>query len=94
MCIRDSNWLSRLGALILTPAFHRLKQKIDYDEYGGALLLGLTGVCVKAHGRSKAKAVKNAIRKAFDGVEQGIVKSLTDVAWSISEKSEPVSENR
>jgi glycerol-3-phosphate acyltransferase PlsX len=41
-----------------------LKKKIDYAESGGAPLLGVRGVCVIAHGRSNANAVKNAIRVA------------------------------
>jgi glycerol-3-phosphate acyltransferase PlsX len=50
-------------------AFKGLRRKADPDEYGGAVLLGINGICVKAHGASSPKAVKNAIRVATDFVE-------------------------
>ena len=52
---------SKLGYLLLKPSLKRLKQKMDYAEYGGAPLLGVNGTCIIAHGASSAKAIKNAI---------------------------------
>ena len=63
------NPLRKLGALLAGGAFRSLKRKIDPDEYGGAVLLGINGVCIKAHGASSPKAVKNAIRIAAEFVE-------------------------
>jgi glycerol-3-phosphate acyltransferase PlsX len=57
-----------LGALLAKGAFGALRRKVDPDEYGGAVLLGINGVCIKAHGASSPKAVKNAIRIATDFV--------------------------
>lgn len=59
-----SSVASQVGFLFSRGALKGLKQKIDYTEYGGAPLLGVRGVCVIGHGRSNAKAVKNAIRVA------------------------------
>ena len=59
-----SSLASQVGFLFSRGALKGLKQKIDYTEYGGAPLLGVRGVCVIGHGRSNAKAVKNAIRVA------------------------------
>lgn len=56
----------KLGALILRGAFDDIKKRMDYDEYGGAPLLGVNGGCIICHGRSNAKAIKNAIRVARD----------------------------
>lgn len=56
----------KLGYLLLKPALRNFKKKTDYDEYGGAPLLGIRGTCIISHGRSTAKAVKNAIRVAAD----------------------------
>jgi len=56
----------RIGYLLLKPALRNFKKKTDYDEYGGAPLLGINGTCIISHGRSTAKAVKNAIRVASD----------------------------
>jgi len=65
--IRDeirSDPLSMLAGLLLKPAFRRLKRRMDYAEVGGAPLLGVDGNCIIAHGRSNARAIKNAIRAA------------------------------
>lgn len=56
----------KIGALILKGAFGDMKKKMDYDEYGGAPLLGVNGGCIIGHGRSNAKAIKNAIRVGRD----------------------------
>lgn len=56
----------KVGALILKGAFDDIKKRMDYSEYGGAPLLGVNGGCIVCHGRSNAKAIKNAIRVAHD----------------------------
>ena len=58
--------IRKVGALILRTAFDDLKKSMDYSEYGGAPLLGVNGGCIVCHGRSNAKAIKNAIRVARD----------------------------
>jgi glycerol-3-phosphate acyltransferase PlsX len=58
--------IRKVGALILKNAFDDLKKSMDYSEYGGAPLLGVNGGCIVCHGRSNAKAIKNAIRVARD----------------------------
>jgi glycerol-3-phosphate acyltransferase PlsX len=62
----NNNFISRLGALLSMPALARLKARVDYSEYGGAPLLGIDGICIISHGRSKAKAIKSAIKVAGD----------------------------
>ena len=52
---------SKLGALLLRPAFRRLRDTFDYAEYGGAPLLGVDGVCTICHGSSSPRAIKNAV---------------------------------
>ncbi|MFZ2490352.1 MAG: phosphate acyltransferase PlsX [Thermoanaerobaculia bacterium] len=54
----------KVGALLLKSGFDDLKKRMDYSEYGGAPLLGVNGGCIVCHGRSNAKAIKNAIRVA------------------------------
>jgi glycerol-3-phosphate acyltransferase PlsX len=58
---------------MLLPGFLSLKKKIDYDEIGGAPILGIDGICIKAHGRARAKAIKNAIRVAAEAVNEDVV---------------------
>lgn len=61
------------GLLLLLPALRRIARRLDYAEYGGAPLLGVDGVAVIAHGRSNAKAIKNAVRVARDSVSAELV---------------------
>ena len=78
---------SQVGYLLSRRAFRRFRRRVDYSEFGGALLLGVAGLTIVGHGRSSAKAVRNAIAMAFrfaDGdfihrVEQEIggVRALT-----------------
>jgi len=56
----------KIGGLLSKSAFDDLKKRMDYSEYGGAPLLGVKGGCIVCHGRSNAKAIKNAIRVARD----------------------------
>ncbi|MFH1709945.1 MAG: phosphate acyltransferase PlsX [bacterium] len=74
--------VTKLAALFLLPAFKRIVKKVDYDEFGGAQLLGLSGVAVKAHGRAKAKAIKNSIRVAAESVEGRVVEYISKVEVS------------
>jgi glycerol-3-phosphate acyltransferase PlsX len=61
-----STFTRKIGALLARGAFEGVKKRTDYAEYGGAPLLGVKGGCIISHGRSNAKAVKNAIRVARD----------------------------
>jgi glycerol-3-phosphate acyltransferase PlsX len=64
------------GLLLLYPAFRRLGKRLDYAEYGGALLLGVDGVVIVGHGRSSAKAVKNAVRQGREAVAARVVPTI------------------
>jgi glycerol-3-phosphate acyltransferase PlsX len=59
----------KFGAYLAKGAFRELKKRVDYSEYGGVPLLGLNGLCVICHGRSNAKAIRNAIRVAKEFAE-------------------------
>src|SRR5579862_5973575 len=50
----------KIGYVLARTAFKEFKKRVDYSEYGGAPLLGVKGVCIITHGRSKANAIKNA----------------------------------
>ena len=60
------------GALFMKQVFRRLKKQIDYAEYGGAPLLGIDGNVIICHGKSNAKAMKNAIFQAIATIENNI----------------------
>lgn len=65
-----TSFLGTLGAVFLSASMAKLRKQIDYSEYGGAVLLGVNGVVIIGHGRSDARAVKNAIRRAKEEVER------------------------
>lgn len=74
--IDDASVLGKLGALLLRPAFARLRVRLSYDTYGGAPLLGVRGACVVAHGRSNRNAIRNAIRNAAALAEANLVGTI------------------
>lgn len=62
--------LPRIGILFMLPMLKDLWQEFDYEAYGGTPLLGVDGVIVVAHGRSKGRAIFNAIKVAREFVLQ------------------------
>jgi glycerol-3-phosphate acyltransferase PlsX len=64
--------MAKLGALLVRPAFRRFWKRVDYNELGGAPLLGINGACIISHGASPARAVKNAIRVAAEWVRMDV----------------------
>jgi glycerol-3-phosphate acyltransferase PlsX len=69
---------SKIAARLLKPAFKRMKKRADYSEYGGALLLGVNGVCIIAHGSSQARAISSAVRVAQQMVKANVVQRVRD----------------
>jgi glycerol-3-phosphate acyltransferase PlsX len=64
---------TRAASDVLLPALAPLADQFDADTYGGAMLLGVDGVCIISHGSSGAKAIVNALRVARDSVMGGMV---------------------
>jgi len=69
----NKDWIAKLGAMLSYPVFSYLKKKLDHTEYGGAMLIGLNGLSIISHGRSNAKAMKNAIRFAVRSAQSGFI---------------------
>jgi glycerol-3-phosphate acyltransferase PlsX len=65
----QSDMRSKAGALILRPYLKRVAAHLDYSEYGGAPVLGLAAPCIKCHGSSDEKAIKNGIGVALKFIE-------------------------
>jgi phosphate acyltransferase len=57
----SSTFSSQVGYLLSRRAFRRFRKRVDYSEYGGAPLLGVSGLVLVCHGRSSAKAIRNAV---------------------------------
>ena len=67
---------SQLGFMLAKKSFEDFKKWFDYSNYGGSPLLGVNGGVIISHGRSSAKAIKNAIRAAHELVQQRVVENL------------------
>jgi glycerol-3-phosphate acyltransferase PlsX len=72
----SSTFGTRVGYLLSRQAFRRFRKRVDSAEYGGAPLLGLNGLCIVGHGRSSAKAVRNAVAMAARFVDEGLLDKL------------------
>lgn len=69
---------TKLGGLLAKPAFDRVRARLNPDEIGGAVLLGVDGVVIIAHGRSNAYAMKQAIGQARRAVSNHIVDAIKE----------------
>lgn len=74
----SSSFRTKLGAALAMPALNNLKNMFDFNEIGGAPLLGLKAPVIKAHGSSNETAIKNAIRQAKLCVENNVVKLIEE----------------
>jgi glycerol-3-phosphate acyltransferase PlsX len=63
---------SNIGAFLLKPTFRRLRKIFDYEEYGGAPLLGINGTVIICHGGSTSKAIRNAVKEAVKMVTEDV----------------------
>lgn len=73
-----SSLVNKLAAAILRPGLRKVGKRLDYAEYGGVPLLGINGSAIVSHGRSNAKAIKNAIRVARQTAETGVTGAIAD----------------
>ena len=73
------DWVSKFVGMLAKPFMRRLYNKINYEEFGGALLLGVKGITVISHGRSSSYAIKNAVRVAKEAVEAGMNKRIAEL---------------
>ena len=77
-----SSAISTLAAAVLKPSMARLKERLDPDAYGGAPLLGVSGVCIIGHGSSNARAVANAVRVAVTAVRGDLTERIASAVAS------------
>jgi glycerol-3-phosphate acyltransferase PlsX len=84
----SSSIATRVGSMLSRRALRRLRRRVDYSEYGGAPLLGVSGIAIVGHGRSSAKAVRNAVvlayRFAAGGFMERVERDLAAAAVSRS----------
>jgi phosphate acyltransferase len=71
-----SSFVSKIAALVLKKPLKAMKNKFDYETYGGAQLLGLNAPVIISHGSSKAKAIRNAIRVGHESLKTDLVEKI------------------
>lgn len=71
--LKKSGIFQKIGALLMKKVFSKLKKLLDPRSYGGAFILGVKGIVVKAHGSSDRYAIKNALQVAEKGVRMKLV---------------------
>ncbi len=79
--------ITRLGAWLARDAFLQLRKETDYAEQGGALLMGVDGISIIAHGGSNAKAIKNAIRVGYESVRHELNRHLVDAVSGYAQRA-------
>lgn len=72
------NWRWRLGMAVFSTGIERVREITEIATYGGAPILGLAGLCIKAHPRSTAPAIANAIKVAAKGVRDRVVAEIAE----------------
>ena len=80
----NRTFASSVGLLLSRRAFRRFSRRLDYSEYGGAPLLGVAGLCIVGHGRSSAKAVRNAVAMAYRFSKQEFVSHVENEINSLA----------
>jgi len=69
-------FLPKIGMIFMMPMLKALWNRLNYEKYGGAPLLGVDGVVVKAHGRSKSPAIISALRTTRNSIEKCSVEHI------------------
>lgn len=74
----DQSVLYKAGLALLSPAVKKLRSVTDWEQYGGAPLLGFDRLCIKAHGRSSPRAITNALKVAHKATRTDIVGAIRE----------------
>ena len=69
----------KVGSAFLMSNLKRIKKRLDHAEHGGALLLGVNGICVIGHGSSRALSVLSALRLAHSAASHGVMDDLAEL---------------
>lgn len=73
-----SSFKGKIGGLLLKKSFKKVYKKMDYNSFGGAVFLGVNKVVIKAHGSSKAVAIKNSVLQAIAAAENKLTERIAE----------------
>lgn len=79
---------NKLGAALAKPAFANVKKRMDYEKVGGAMLLGIDGGIIKAHGNAKANALAAAIEQGIHYIEGDVTEKIRNQMDAIQKQEE------
>ncbi|KHE70977.1 phosphate acyltransferase PlsX [Halobacillus sp. BBL2006] len=83
-----SNFKTKIAAGLAKNDLRKLKEQLDYSEYGGAGLFGLAAPVIKAHGSSNERAIYNAIRQACQMIELNVTTTISNTLKEMQQKEE------
>ena len=86
--VLTQNIKNKIAAAMILPEMRALKAEIDYNEYGGAPIMGLQKPVFKAHGNSSARTFKNAIRLTIDYVNGNVAEEVSKALSEFEKGSE------
>lgn len=72
-----SSLIARFGFFLLKSSIRRIQKKMDYSEYGGALLLGVNGIVIIGHGGSNEKAIRSAINLSKSFIKENVLGKIS-----------------
>ena len=82
--------MRKVGAFLARESFRTIKDKTNYEEYGGSPLLGVNGICIIAHGSSTPLAIKNALRVAAESIEHQVNPHIVEEVQRYHETAAPL----
>ena len=82
--------MRKVGAFLARESFRTIKDKTNYEEYGGSPLLGVNGICIIAHGSSTPLAIKNALRVAAESIEHQVNPHIIEEVQRYHEATAPL----
>jgi glycerol-3-phosphate acyltransferase PlsX len=82
--------MRKLGAFLAKDSFRSIRDRTNYEEYGGSPLLGVNGICIIAHGSSTPLAIKNALRVAAESIEQQVNPHIVEEIRRYHETTAPL----
>ncbi len=77
---------NKLAAALILPDIKQLKKQMDYNEYGGAPVMGISKPVFKTHGSATAKTVKNALRLTAAYAQGDVVGEITKAVAALAEQ--------
>ena len=84
-----STLFSKIGALFCKRSLSKVKDKLDYNKYGGSIFVGCKKIIIKSHGSSKSITICNAIAQAIKLDENKVIEKITQKL----EQMPPIGEN-